>query len=122
MHIILLSGGSGKRLWPLSNGARSKQFLKLLQNTVGEKESMVQRVLRQIGIALPSASVTIATSESLRDFIENQLGTAVNVVTEPERRNTFPAIALSASYLAMEKGVSPEEPVVVMPCDSYTGI
>ncbi len=122
MHIILLSGGSGKRLWPLSNGARSKQFLKLLQNTVGEKESMVQRVLRQIGIALPSASLTIATSESQRDFIENQLGTAVDVVTEPERRDTFPAIALSASYLAMEKGVSPEEPVVVMPCDSYTGI
>ncbi len=120
MQIILLSGGSGKRLWPLSNSTRSKQFLQLLQDPNGKKESMVQRVVRQIGESSLSASVTIATSASQRDFIETQLGSTVDVVTEPERRETFPAIALSASYLASQKGCSRDEIVVVMPCDTYT--
>ena len=120
MQIILLSGGSGKRLWPLSNSTRSKQFLQLLQDPDGKQESMVQRVVRQIGESALMASVTIATSASQRDFIETQLGAMVNVVTEPERRETFPAIALSASYLASQKGCSRDEVVVVMPCDTYT--
>ena len=119
MQIVLLSGGSGKRLWPLSNSTRSKQFLQLLQAPNGERESMVQRVVRQIGESNLNASVTIATSESQRDFIETQLGAIVDVVTEPERRDTFPAIALAASYLASEKGCSRDEVVVVMPCDTY---
>lgn len=120
MQIILLSGGSGKRLWPLSNGTRSKQFLQLLQTPNGERESMVQRVLRQISEAALTSSVTIATSEAQLDSIKSQLGSSVDIVTEPERRDTFPAIALSASYLALEKGCSRNEVVVVMPCDSYT--
>ena len=48
MNIILLSGGSGKRLWPLSNDIRSKQFIKLFKDEQGNRESMVQRVYRQI--------------------------------------------------------------------------
>ena len=120
MQIILLSGGSGKRLWPLSNSTRSKQFLQLLQDPDGKKESMVQRVVRQIGESSLDASVTIATSASQRDFIETQLGATVDVVTEPERRETFPAIALSVSYLASQKGCSRDEVVVVMPCDTFT--
>lgn len=120
MQIILLSGGSGKRLWPLSNSTRSKQFLQLLQDPDGRKESMVQRVVRQIGESALEASVSIATSASQRDFIETQLGTTVDVVTEPERRETFPAIALSVSYLVSQKGCSRDEVVVVMPCDTYT--
>lgn len=120
MQIILLSGGSGKRLWPLSNSTRSKQFLQLLQDPDGKKESMVQRVVRQISESALDASVTIATSASQRDFIETQLGAMVDVVTEPERRETFPAIALSTSYLASQKGCQRDEVVVVMPCDTYT--
>lgn len=120
MQIILLSGGSGKRLWPLSNSTRSKQFLQLLQGPSGCKESMVQRVVRQIGESALGASVSIATSESQRDFIETQLGAMIDVVTEPERRETFPAIALSSCYLVSHKGCSRDEVVVVMPCDTYT--
>ena len=48
MNIILLSGGSGQRLWPLSNHVRSKQFIKIFKAEDGEYESMVQRVYRQI--------------------------------------------------------------------------
>lgn len=120
MQIILLSGGSGKRLWPLSNSTRSKQFLQLLLAPDGSRESMVQRVVRQIDESGLNASVTIATSASQRDFIETQLGNRVDVVTEPERRDTFPAIALSAFYLALQKGCPHDEVVVIMPCDTYT--
>lgn len=120
MQIVLLSGGSGKRLWPLSNNTRSKQFLQLLQSPEGRLESMVQRVLRQINESALADSVTIATSESQKDSIENQLGNSVEVVTEPERRDTFPAIALSATYLSLQKKCGDDEVVIVMPCDSYT--
>ncbi|MFI3268102.1 MAG: sugar phosphate nucleotidyltransferase [Rikenellaceae bacterium] len=119
MQIILLSGGSGKRLWPLSNDARSKQFLKLLPAPCGGLESMVQRIARQIKESEVEASLTVATSISQLDSIMNQLGKSVDVVTEPERRDTFPAIALSASYLYKEKKCSRDEVVVVMPSDSY---
>lgn len=120
MQLILLSGGSGKRLWPLSNDARSKQFLQLLKAPDGTMESMVQRVVRQIREADITRNITIATNAKQRDVIENQLGENVGVVTEPERRDTFPAIALAAEYLKMERGCPDEEIVVVMPCDPYT--
>lgn len=119
MQIILLSGGSGKRLWPLSNNTRSKQFLKLL-TVDGGRESMVQRVVRQVRESGIEAQVTVATSASQKDVIVNQLGENVQIVTEPERRDTFPAIALASSYLSLEKGCSRDEIVVVMPCDPYT--
>lgn len=120
MQLILLSGGSGKRLWPLSNDARSKQFLQLLKSPDGTMESMVQRVVRQIREADITRNITIATNSKQRDVIENQLGENVGVVTEPERRDTFPAIALAAEYLKMEKDCPDDEIVVVMPCDPYT--
>ena len=120
MQIILLSGGSGKRLWPLSNDSRSKQFLKLLPAPDGMRESMVQRVVRQLGAADLHCPITVATSESQKDAITNQLGDGIAVVTEPSRRDTFPAICLAASYLEKEAGCGRDEVVVVMPCDPYT--
>lgn len=120
MQLILLSGGSGKRLWPLSNDARSKQFLPLLASPNGGMESMIQRVVRQIRETQLTNNITFATNAVQRDSIINQLGEDVSVVTEPERRDTFPAIALAASYLAKEKKCGSDEIVVVMPCDVYT--
>ncbi len=119
MKIILLSGGSGKRLWPLSNDARSKQFLRLLKAPDGSKESMIQRVVRQIKSAGLTDDIVVATGLNQRDSIENQLGKSIQLVTEPCRRDTFPAIMLACAYLA-SNGTPLDEPVVVMPCDSYT--
>lgn len=120
IQLILLSGGSGKRLWPLSNEARSKQFLHLLEGPDGQNESMLQRVIRQTEEAGFDCEVTIATNMAQKDIIINQLGNNVGIVTEPQRRNTFPAIALSSAYLALNKKCSREDVVVVMPCDPYT--
>lgn len=119
MHFILLSGGSGKRLWPLSNEIRSKQFIKIFRRADGEYESMVQRVYRQIREVDPAATVTIATSKTQVSAIRNQLGEDVGVCVEPARRDTFPAIALAAAYLHDVKGVSGDEAVVVCPVDPY---
>ena len=71
MNIILLSGGSGKRLWPLSNDIRSKQFIKIFKTENGDYESMVQRVYRQIRAMDETATVTIATSKTQVSAIHN---------------------------------------------------
>lgn len=119
MNLILLSGGSGKRLWPLSNDVRSKQFIKIFKTDGGEYESMLQRVYRQIRRIDAEAAVTVATAKAQVSAIYNQLGRDVGVSVEPCRRDTFPAIALATAWLHDVKGVPEEEPVVVCPVDPY---
>ena len=119
MNIVLLSGGSGKRLWPLSNDTRSKQFIKIFKTEDGGYESMVQRVYRQIRSVDGEADVTIATSKSQVSAIHNQLGVDVGISVEPCRRDTFPAIALAAAYLNDVRGLAEDEAVVVCPVDPY---
>ena len=119
MNIILLSGGSGKRLWPLSNDIRSKQFIKIFRKEDGSYESMVQRVYRQIKTVDRDATVTVATSKSQVSALHNQLGGGVGISVEPYRRDTFPAIALAAAYLVDVMHVDPSETVVVCPVDPY---
>lgn len=136
MNIVLLSGGSGKRLWPLSNDVRSKQFIKIFHKqgdaegeTRGEAqptdfseeclESMVQRVYRQIKSVDPDATVTIATSKSQVSALHNQLGENIGISVEPCRRDTFPAIVLATAYLRDVMGVGEDEAVVVCPVDPY---
>lgn len=119
MNIVLLSGGSGKRLWPLSNDIRSKQFIKIFKTENGDYESMVQRVYRQIKKIDSDAKVTIATSKTQVSAIHNQLGDEVGISVEPCRRDTFPAIALATAYLHDVLGVPEDEAVVVCPVDPY---
>ena len=118
MNIILLSGGSGKRLWPLSNDVRSKQFLKIFRKADGTKESMAMRMYRMIKEVEKDSTITIATSENQIPQIKAQLGENVGVSIEPTRRDTFPAIALATAFLK-KKGVKNDEPVVVCPVDPY---
>ncbi len=119
MNIILLSGGSGKRLWPLSNEVRSKQFLKIFKRSDGSHESMVQRMYRMIREVDIDAQITIATSENQVTSINAQLGNKVGISIEPCRRDTFPAIALATAYLHDVKGIAENEAVVVCPVDPY---
>lgn len=118
MKLILLSGGSGKRLWPLSNETRSKQFLKVLERDDGTMESMVQRVWRQLAASGLAKDAYIATGSNQAEMIRSQLGD-VPMVLEPHRRDTFPAIALAAVYLYAIEGVSLQETVAVLPVDPY---
>lgn len=122
IQLILLSGGSGKRLWPLSNAVKSKQFLEILQSPDKKKESMIRRIFRQIKESAIDAEVSITTNKPQAELLSTQLGTNTNIIAEPERRDTFPAIALAASYLKYEKKLSDDTPVVVMPVDPYTDL
>ncbi|MDR0858894.1 MAG: cupin domain-containing protein [Oscillospiraceae bacterium] len=117
MQIVLLSGGSGKRLWPLSNEANSKQFLRLLKNDEGAPESMVQRVCRQIREVVPKAQLLVSTNFSQKDAVQRQLGGKIDICVEPSRGNTFPAMVLAAAYLKFEKKLDDSAPFVVLPID-----
>lgn len=118
MNIILLSGGSGKRLWPLSNEVRSKQFVKLFKDS-DDYESMIQRVYRQLTTVDSDTKITIATCKSQASAIKNHLGEKVSVCVEPCRRDTFPAIVLASAYLYDKLGIGENESVVVCPVDPY---
>ena len=122
MNIILLSGGSGKRLWPLSNDIRSKQFIKIFRTEDGGYESMLQRMYRMLREVDPSAEITVATSKAQISTIHSQIGDSVGISMEPARRDTFPAIALAALYLRDIRKVPEDEPVVVCPVDPYVDL
>ena len=123
MNIVLLSGGSGQRLWPLSNSIRSKQFIKLLKNDkTQEYQSMVQRVYSQIKMVDTKAEIMVATSQLQVSTIRNQLGDQVSICIEPCRRDTFPAIVLAISKLYYEKKLDFNEVVVICPVDPYVDI
>lgn len=119
MKLVLLSGGSGKRLWPLSNDARSKQFLKVLEDDNHEMVSMVQRVWKQIEANDLSSDSYIATGKSQVEMLQSQVGEQIPLIVEPERRDTFPAIALAATYLYSVKSVSLQEVIAILPVDPY---
>ena len=119
MQIVLLSGGAGKRLWPLSNDLYSKQFLRLLKREDGNRESMIQRVCRQVQGAAPNIPITVATGWEQVSLIRRQLGSEVNISVEPCRRDTFPAIALVSAYLHEVRGIPLEEAVAICPADPY---
>lgn len=119
IHLVLLSGGSGTRLWPLSNSSRSKQFLKVLRDDEGSHVSMVQRVFSQIGAVDAGLDVTIATCADQEFSIRSQIKGEYSLVLEPERRDTAPAIMLACAHLAKEQGAAAGDTVIVMPIDTY---
>jgi mannose-1-phosphate guanylyltransferase len=132
MKLVLLSGGSGKRLWPMSNDSRSKQFLKVLpQNrksaAAGDADngvnaqstvSMLQRVWNQLDNVNLRQHTYVCASKAQHEVITAQIGD-VPLIQEPSRRDTFPAIALASLYLADVERCPGDEVVVVLPVDHY---
>jgi mannose-1-phosphate guanylyltransferase len=119
MKIILLSGGSGKRLWPLTSSKRAKQYLPILDAPDGGGESLLQRVWRQLGAAGLQSHTHISTCLEQMELVQRQTGGQAGIVLEPEPRDTYPAVALAAAYLYSIAGVSLNETIVVMPVDAY---
>lgn len=121
IHLILLSGGSGSRLWPLSNDTRSKQFLKVLRDDAENPISMVQRVFRQISRVRENTQldITIATAESQALSIKQQIEGEYALVLEPERRDTAPAIMLACAHLLFKQNAAKKDTVIVMPIDTF---
>ncbi|MEF2967859.1 sugar phosphate nucleotidyltransferase [Paenibacillus sp. M1] len=116
---MLLSGGSGKRLWPLSNEVRSKAFLKLLRSPDGGTESMIQRVCRGLEEAELLQCCCIVTHHTQTEITRRHAGGIIPVLGEPQKRGTFTAIALAAAYFHSVEGLGPDETVIVLPVDSF---
>lgn len=119
MKVILLSGGSGLRLWPLSNTTRSKQYLDLLPCPNQEYESMIQRVWRQLDEVGLQKHTYLAANKIQIESIHNQLGKDMRLIIEPERKDTFPAISLAAAYLHSVEKVELNEVITVLPVDHF---
>ncbi len=113
IHPVILCGGSGTRLWPLSRGGYPKQFLRL----AGERTLVQQTALRARDVDHMAAPIVIANNDQ-RFLIAEQLReadvTAAAIVLEPVGRNTAPAIAVGA-LIALEQ--SPEALLLVLPSD-----
>lgn len=123
MYIVLLSGGSGKRLWPLSNDLCSKQYIKLMNHegdVSDEKCSMLQRVFGQLKTVGLSENTIVCASTAQVELIESQLDGEAEVAVEPMRRDTFPAVMLSCAYLLSKKGAQKDDVVAFLPVDPYT--
>ena len=121
MYYVLLSGGSGKRLWPLSGEARPKQYLKLVnkENNSMDSCSMLQRVWEQLQEAGMAKNTVITACQGQKEMIYSQIR-PTGIVEEPEARDTFPAVLLSCAYLYSELGAGREEYVAFLPVDPYT--
>lgn len=122
MHAVILCGGSGTRLWPLSRKNFSKQFLNLYSS-----KSLLQETYTRSRQLMPGKNIFFVTNNENRfnvinqikdidpDFNENQ------VLIEPASLNTAPAILFAMKHLTDEDALSVEEPVVFLPADHYIG-
>ncbi|MNO22401.1 Mannose-1-phosphate guanylyltransferase RfbM [compost metagenome] len=119
MRVVVLSGGSGKRLWPLSNEIRSKLFLKLLSAENGERESMIQRVCRQLDQAGLLQNTTIVANQNQVEILQNHVGDQVHVLTEPYKRGTFLSVGLAASFFHSKQQEHMDETICVIPADLF---
>lgn len=122
MKIMLLCGGKGKRLWPLSTPEMPKQFLKIIpndfQDIINDKYiSMLQRTY--LNISKINYDISIITSKQYEQIVYEQVENA-NIIIEPESRNTFPAIMLGMAYSIYEQKLDDNELVAYLPIDSYT--
>lgn len=119
MKLILLSGGAGKRLWPLSSELLPKQFMKILRNDNGDTISMVQKTWGLLADKFGAQSIYLTAPGSHETVLREQLGTEARLIREPSARDTFPAIAGSCSYLAAHACADPDEVIVAMPVDAF---
>lgn len=113
LHPVVLSGGSGTRLWPLSRQDRPKQFLAL----IGDHSLYQESILRAAGLPGVQAPITVC-SEAHRFTVGEQLESigvdSGGILLEPAQRNTAPAIALAALHAVQS---DPEATLLVMPAD-----
>jgi len=119
MKIVILAGGSGTRLWPISRGSFPKQFLKL-----GGEFSLLQRTVQRFFPQWPAADILIITNEEHQFLVKTQIGgidaqLKDQIVIEPVRKNTAPAIALAIKHLQENQGVKEDDVIFISSSDHW---
>lgn len=116
MKIIILAGGGGTRLFPLSRACYPKQFLKI----AGEK-SLLQQTVERFLIVAKQEDIVIVTNKDYIFHVQEDLheigAEKINVITEPTGKNTAPAIALAISYCKDYLNCCEDEILFVSPAD-----
>lgn len=117
MKIVILAGGKGTRLWPLSRNSFPKQFLHF-----GDKTSLLQKTILRFSECYPREDILILTNQQYYHLVKSQCSELdpsfeYKILLEPESKNTAPAIALAAKYLQEHCGVSDEEVFLVSSSD-----
>jgi mannose-1-phosphate guanylyltransferase len=115
LHVIIMAGGIGTRLWPVSRRRRPKQFQPLLS----ERTMLVDTYERVLPLTSPE-HIWVVTSAEFVDLVSQQLPDVPrsNILGEPVGRNSAPAVALAAARIAK---VAPDAVVLATPADSYIG-
>lgn len=122
MYSVILCGGSGTRLWPMSRKNLPKQFLKLY----GDK-SLLQETFDRIHKLLPVEHIFFVTNKDNASYVLSQIRkrdrkfSEKNIIIEPSARNTAPAIALAMKYLTEKMKMNASENVLFLPSDHYIG-
>lgn len=117
MHIVILAGGSGTRLWPLSRQDLPKQFLRF-----GDQLSLLQKTTRRFLHSSLTESISVSTNAHQESHVREQLAEIdpaqkTAVIVEPSSRNTAPAIAFALRALEERWGVRENDSILVLPSD-----
>jgi mannose-1-phosphate guanylyltransferase/mannose-6-phosphate isomerase len=118
VKVVVLAGGRGTRLWPMSRELYSKQFLRL----PGSSESLLASAyVRAQALVQPEDIITVTSQDFaffVKDTFQEVIGQApLHVICEPVGRNTAPAIGLALAYTKDKLHVPPDEPFLVMTSD-----
>ncbi|MEK9151550.1 MAG: sugar phosphate nucleotidyltransferase [Patescibacteria group bacterium] len=121
-YAVILCGGSGTRLWPMSRKDFPKQFLKLYGT-----QSLLQETYARVREFLPRERIFFVTNDNNAPHVLDQIRSiekgflAAQVIIEPAARNTAPAITLAMKYLSDNVRIHPDETVLFLPSDHYIG-
>lgn len=120
MYAVILCGGSGTRLWPLSRKGLPKHFLKLYSD-----RSLLQETYARVRRLMPPEHIFCITNEEGRALALSHIRemderfSETNIIVEPISLNTAPAVACAVKYLLSQMHVSPNEKVLFLPADHY---
>ena len=111
LFALILAGGSGTRFWPLSRNARPKQLLNLFDD-----ETLIEKAVNRLDGLVPPEQILVLTNEAQLDAVRAVLPQLPpeNIVAEPARRDTAPAIALAAGWIAAR---NPNATMIALPAD-----
>ncbi|WP_312562790.1 mannose-1-phosphate guanylyltransferase/mannose-6-phosphate isomerase [Anaerospora sp.] len=116
MKVVILAGGGGTRLFPLSRQGYPKQFLK-----IGDNASLLSQTIQRFLPLVKETDLLIVTNQEYLHHVQAELKVCgiegAHILLEPVARNTAPAIALAVRYCIDELGASDDEVIFITPAD-----